>query len=119
MTYERTNPERPPAAEQLAAYVDGELAPAERLNLENWLDGHPDAAAAVATWRRLGKLMQTSVAPEPAPESWAGCRRHVEGGLAAARRRARPVLGLVLALAAAAALLIALLPREEPFPVAT
>jgi anti-sigma factor RsiW len=103
-------------SELLAAYVDGELAPAECCRVEAWLADHPEARADVEAQRRLARLFEATAPPAPAPEQWANALAGVERGLAVplpnpARRR-RAVLAA--ALVAAAAVLLALVLRGLP-----
>jgi anti-sigma factor RsiW len=123
-----------PRPEALAAYVDGELPPAERAAVEAWLAGHPEAAAEVAALRRLSRLWEAAAPPEPSAPQWAALLAHIESALpAAAARRPLPwrrlVGGLAAGLAAAAVVLAVVLrdrpaevvppPAIEPLPVVT
>jgi anti-sigma factor RsiW len=76
--------------DELHAYVDGELPPERRSVVEAWLATHPDDAAAVASWRKQGELIQArygGVAEEPRPDRLSvarlACRRR-NGWIAAA-----------------------------------
>jgi hypothetical protein len=60
-----------PSPEQLAAYVDGELASADRHQVEAWLAEHPEAEAEVVADRHLLQVWRDSQPPDPAPEAWA------------------------------------------------
>jgi anti-sigma factor RsiW len=60
--------------ELLAAYADGELAPAECRRVEDWLAAHPEARADVEAQRRLARLFDEAAPPAPADERWAGSR---------------------------------------------
>jgi anti-sigma factor RsiW len=126
--------------ELLAAYVDGELAPAECRRVEAWLAAHPEARADVEAQRRLARLLDESAPAAPAEEQWADVLARMERGLAVpsggptgGRRRAAVVAAAVVAAAAAVLLAVALnglpvrpvLPGdtpqedEEPWPVAS
>ena len=77
-----TDRDPPVTEDELHAYVDGELLPERRSAVEAWLVGHPDAAAAVADWRKQAELIQArygGVADEPTPERLSlgrlACRR--------------------------------------------
>src|SRR5689334_18822405 len=63
------NDQLPP--ELLAAYVDGELPPAECRRVEAWLADHPDARADVEDQRRLLRLFEETAPPPPTDERWA------------------------------------------------
>jgi hypothetical protein len=109
---------RRPAPEQFAAYVDGELGPADQAALEDWLLDHPDDRAEVDAGRRLAELMRATTAPDPGEAAWAGVLER----LAAAppprmRRPGRRVRWIALAAVAAvglaaAAVVFALLPGK-------
>ena len=56
--------------DELGAYVDGELPADRRGAVEAWLATHPDDAAKVAAWRKLGDLVRVrygTVADETPP----------------------------------------------------
>jgi anti-sigma factor RsiW len=56
--------------DELGAYVDGELPADRRGAVEAWLAAHPDDAAKVAAWRKLGDLVRVrygTVADETPP----------------------------------------------------
>jgi anti-sigma factor RsiW len=56
--------------DELSAYVDGELPADRRGAVEAWLATHPDDAAKVAAWRKLGDLVRVrygTVADEKPP----------------------------------------------------
>jgi anti-sigma factor RsiW len=56
--------------DELSAYVDGELSADRRGAVEAWLATHPDDAAKVAAWRKLGDLVRVrygTVADEEPP----------------------------------------------------
>lgn len=134
------NPRRydaePPRAQELAAYVDGELTAAERQRVEEWLAEHPESAAEVQTLRRLHGLLHAHGPHEPAEAEWAAVLQRIEQGMTRPRLAGSPNRGrrlwLAFALgASAAAVLLALAlgfkqkPDEvavrpvpvEPFPV--
>jgi len=102
-----------PTPEQLAAYADGELGPAERARVEAWLRDHPGARADVDAQRRLARLWQAGAPPEPAAADWSSALARVEADLTAGARPARPPARgrrsprLLAAAAAAAAVLLA------------
>jgi anti-sigma factor RsiW len=57
--------------DRLAAYLDGELEPAERQAVEAWLDADPAVAARLAALARSGRLLRLAfdeVANEPLPD---------------------------------------------------
>ena len=56
--------------ESLHAYVDGQLAPADRALVDTWLATHAEKAAEVAIWQRQNAALSTLFAPvavEPVP----------------------------------------------------
>src|SRR5580698_3814316 len=56
---------------ELGAYADGELPADRRGAVEAWLATHPDDAAKVAAWRKLGELVRMrygTVADEKPPQ---------------------------------------------------
>lgn len=65
-----TEPQIPVTEDELHAYVDNELPADRRAFVETWLGAHPDDAARVAAWQRMGESMRQrygSVADEPVP----------------------------------------------------
>jgi hypothetical protein len=126
MSDKRDLPGRP-SAEQFAAYVDGELGPADRAAVEEWLLDHPADQAEVDADRRLARLMQATAAPDADEAAWAGVLERVAAAPAAptrrpARRHRWIALAVVVAAGlAAAAVLLALLPGQpvEPLHVAS
>jgi anti-sigma-K factor RskA len=121
-----------PTPQQLAAYVDGELGPADRAVVDAWLGAHPDARDDVEAQRRLLRQWQAAATPVPDEAAWAGTLARVEAGLAeaareqAGSRQLAVALRLVGALAAAAAVVVLALalgqhftPRKPPLPVVT
>jgi anti-sigma factor RsiW len=85
----------------LHAYVDGELDDRGRLEVEEWLNGHPDDSVRVAEWiaqrQKLHELFDP-VLTEPIPKSITK---------ATARRRSGRLTRQLAALAAAIALFVA------------
>lgn len=128
----------PPRAGELAAYVDGELTPAEQQRIEDWLADHPESAAEVQSLRRLHDLLRSQAPADPGEASWAATLQRIEQTLAhpskiESRPPARRRGWLAWALSATAASLVLALslnfvPRssqvsppvvEEPFAVVT
>lgn len=64
--------EREPSADELLAmaYVDGELAPAERERFEQRLRAEPALAREVAELQRLELLARHAAPPEPMDHEW-------------------------------------------------
>jgi anti-sigma factor RsiW len=72
----------------LHAWLDGELAPERQLEVEAWLQAHPEDAARVRLWAADRELMRTrlnAVLDEPVPPAlaqvlWRRGRRHAGSG---------------------------------------
>ena len=65
-----TDRDSPVTADELHAYVDGELAPDRGHAVEAWLSVHPDDAARVAEWRAQADAVRArygAIADEPVP----------------------------------------------------
>jgi anti-sigma factor RsiW len=63
---------QPPSDEQLSAWLDGELDPAERAQVDAWLRDHPEDAARVRLWvadRDALRARFDPVAAEPVPDA--------------------------------------------------
>src|SRR5689334_17843625 len=61
----------PVTADELHAFVDGELPPDRLDAVEAWLATHPDDAARVASWRSIGQAVHNrydAVADEAVPK---------------------------------------------------
>jgi len=115
-----------PRAEQLAAYVDGELDAAAFERLRSWLADHPETSAELRAQQRLLHLWQTAEPAQPSAQQWASALDRVEKGIAATP----PTLSLwqqpffklaLLTVGTAAALLLALpsapwRQAKEPLP---
>lgn len=57
--------------DELHAYVDGELPPERRADVEAWLAAHPEDAERVRSWRAMAELLHArydAVAHEPVPQ---------------------------------------------------
>lgn len=111
-----------PTPEQLAAFLDGELAAPARRAVEDWLAVHPEEQAEVEAMRRLDHLWHEAAPPEPTEEAWAGVLAHISDAATAVpqprRRRAGAVWITLAATATAATLLLSFgLPRP-PAPTA-
>src|SRR5215213_2727643 len=65
-----TNRNIPVTEDELHAYVDNELPPERRGDVEAWLAAHPDDAERVQSWRAMAEALHArydSVADEPVP----------------------------------------------------
>jgi len=62
---------------QLMAYLDGEMSPDERVHFERVLMQTPELQEDLAQFRRLQSLVQRVRIPEPKPELWDECPRHI------------------------------------------
>lgn len=117
----------PPRAGELAAYVDGELAPSEQQHIEEWLAEHPGSTAEVQSLRRLHDLLRCQVPAEPAEATWAATLQRIEQVLAHPSQiesrppaRKRRALWLPWALGAtAASVVFALSLSFQPSPQVT
>ena len=100
----------PELQERAAQYVLGELAPAERAELERRLAGDPDLAHEVEALRRLIGILPLGAAVDPPPalraRVLAAVRPHA--AVPAPRRTSRLVVRLVGAVAAVLALALGL-----------
>ncbi len=95
--------------EEISAYLDGELAPAARTELESHLDSCAECAAQLAAQRKLGDMFAALPAVTPAGDFearfWARIAREADREPTLAERlRAYFSPGRMLALAGAAAL---------------
>jgi anti-sigma factor RsiW len=110
-----------PRPEELAAYVDGQLAPARRKGVEIWLRNHPEAAVEIEEQRRLAGLWRATTPGEPEEANWGSILTHVEGAYGrfrSARSRNRRLILIGAAGLAAGLLLMLRTPRAgEPFAV--
>ena len=84
--------------ELLAAFVDGELDPAARAVVEQWLAEHPAAIEELQAQREMSPdnwpLWHRADPPLPSEDTWAVVRQHVADALAVAPASARqPVRG--------------------------
>ena len=65
-----TDPKMPVTEDELHAYIDNELPPERRGDVEAWLATHPDDAERVRSWRAMAEALHArydSVADEPVP----------------------------------------------------
>ena len=66
-----TEPKIPVTEDELHAYIDNELPPERRGDVEAWLAAHPDDAERVQSWRAMAEALHArydSVADEPVPK---------------------------------------------------
>ena len=113
--------------EHLAAYVDGQLDPALRKEVETWLRDHPEVAAEIEEHRQLARLWQATTPVEPEGANWATVLARLDSAffryrLARVRRRRLLRRGAAAGLAAALLLLLwwppaAVEPAVEPLAV--
>ena len=78
MNRDEIHPDSGPSPEQFAAFLDGELAAAVRTRVEAWLSQHPADAEEIDGQRKLMRLWQASVPPEPSSTAWAAAFDRVE-----------------------------------------
>jgi hypothetical protein len=108
-----------PTPEQLAAYVDGELDPGERMGVEKWLRTHPDVAAQIEEHRDLTRLWQAMKPIGPEEAKWAAVLEQIECGFLRSRPLGHGRRRIIRAGAAlAAAVLLLLVWRYWPEPTA-
>jgi anti-sigma factor RsiW len=66
-----TEPRIPVTEDELHAFVDNELPPERRGDIEAWLAAHPDDAERVRSWRAMAETLHArydAVADEPVPK---------------------------------------------------
>ncbi|HEV3203485.1 MAG TPA: hypothetical protein VGY77_03840 [Gemmataceae bacterium] len=71
----------PPREEMLAAYVDGELNSAGRLEVEAWIVSHPETAAELEALRQFKQFWQATRAFDPSEGVWAQTLENITTGL--------------------------------------
>jgi hypothetical protein len=110
-----------PKAEQLAAYVDGELHGAERDAVEAWLETSPLARTEVESLRHLACQCRRTAAPEPCADTWEVALGRLHAALPAEPRplpfRRPAYRPLVPAVGVAAAVLAVLTLARSFWPV--
>ena len=75
-----------PRPEELAAFLDGELDPALRVRVEDWLADHADESAEVDELRSLGRMVQTTGAAELEEPAWSAVLDRIEAAAAHVRQ---------------------------------
>jgi len=117
-----------PSPQQLAAYADGELDPATRARIADWLARNADEAADVERQRLADRLCRAVSPPEPSQPAWDAVLQRIDketqiiraaqrpAGIDAPRRRLLRSPTLWMGMATAAALLLALLFRPAADP---
>jgi anti-sigma factor RsiW len=109
-----------PKPEDLAAYVDGQLEPARRQEVESWLEDHPEAAEEIEGQRQLAALWQATTPVEPENPSWPSMLARIDaafGRFRLLRGRNRRLIQIGAAGLAAGLLLLLWIPRGEPLAV--
>jgi len=107
----------------LQAYVDGELEPSRRADVERVLAGDAEARELAAALRSLGELVRAHEPLARVPETrefyWSQIQRRIAAAEAAEGREARPATGalnwlrwLAPALGVAAVAVFVVLPRD-------
>jgi anti-sigma factor RsiW len=109
-----------PKAEDLAAYVDGELDNRLRRQVEDWLVHHAEVAAEVEAHGRLARLWSATGPPQPSAAQWATVLARVEMALPV-RSLARPapwrrLIGIAAAVSGVAAAALAFVGLRHPAP---
>jgi anti-sigma factor RsiW len=74
-----------PSPEELAAFLDGELDPALRVQVEEWLAEHPEESADLEELSRLCRMVQATAPAEPAEAAWSAVLDRIEAAAAHAR----------------------------------
>jgi anti-sigma factor RsiW len=100
---------RAPTFEELTAYVDEQLDPALRQEVETWLRDHPEAAAEIDGQRKLARWWQATAPAEPDDSTWRAVLAHAEAATFGSQRSAVPrrrLIGRGVAAGLAAALLL-------------
>jgi hypothetical protein len=72
---------RPPAPEELAAYVDGQLEPARLRDVEDWLSQHPELSAELQGHRRMARLWRRTSPETPSAARWSLLRNTIWAGI--------------------------------------
>jgi hypothetical protein len=124
-----------PSIEELAAFLDGELASDDWTRVQDWLANHPADAALVEDHRNFLRFWRESTPAEPSEKAWGEVFARIEAGshqaganLRTSLRRSRQIRVGLLGTAAAAAVILAIVaPWREPpdivdldgFPIAT
>ncbi|MFN4165003.1 MAG: anti-sigma factor family protein [Ferrovibrio sp.] len=98
--------DQPVTDAELQAYADDRLPAADRLRVEAWLMGNPDAAAKVAAWQDQAEALRQYFAPaldEPVPAAMAALFVRPKRGEILLRQGLRIAAVLCIALLGAAA----------------
>jgi hypothetical protein len=67
-----------PGPEDLAAFVDGELDPRRRRQVEAWLALHPDSASELQAHQRLGEFWKATAPVQPGVSQWTRVLARIE-----------------------------------------
>jgi anti-sigma factor RsiW len=113
-------PDNKPRADELSAFVDGELDDVARHRILQQLADNPDAAAEVDELRRFDRLFEQCPPAEPSEEAWDALLGRIETGIAnppAPIRRWRAWLASIVATAAAALAVVFLTPPKPVEPI--
>jgi len=117
MNREEFYPDTGPSPEQFAAFLDGELEAGARVRVETWLANHPVDAEEIEGQRRVLRLWQANIPPEPAPAAWATVFDRIEAKLRPVSHRPhalRRTLWLGAGLAAAVLTAVLLTRQFQP-----
>ena len=118
MMQRRDDPAWTRRPELLAAYVDDELDPIARREMDAWLAFHPEERAKLEAMGRLTRLYRAAPPRLPRPPAWIAVYQRIEQALVDRKRWGRPwpprltLVALACGGLAAALLCAALLPRE-------
>jgi hypothetical protein len=107
-----------PLPELLAAFADGELSPADRGRVEEWLAANPRFASDLETQKRFGRRLFAHC-DEPSAATWKQMQLRIQVAVAtplptpAARVSRRRLLAAIAAVAACVALAVTFYPRQQ------
>ena len=103
MNQNHQTPDPTPTPEQITAWVEGELPPADAGFVAAWLAAHPEAVREAESIAQITRLYREQAAPMPGENRWRSSLTAIEQRVALARAaslRRRLLLGFLIASAA-------------------